>query len=122
MKLDEWFDTAFCRPAARPLAEALAHTRITPNHVTGLSALVGVLAGICFALDGRMPMIGAILFLGMMVLDCTDGQLARLKGGGTWRGRVLDGLADMVCAFSVHLGMLIHLTRGGLTVGGYTFK
>ena len=117
--LDETFDTVFCRPLANPFARLLSRTPVTANQVTLLSALVGAVAGLLYAFPGWGPAYGALLLLAMMVLDCTDGALARMRGGGTWQGRVLDGVADLVSTFSVHLGMCIALTVQGASFRYY---
>jgi len=42
-----------------------------------------------------------------VILDCSDGQLARLKKNGTPIGRLLDGIADYVVVTSVYIGIAI---------------
>src|SRR4051812_44202085 len=72
------------RPAGRVLA-ALAHRAgLTPNAVTGLSAVV-TLSGLVLLVTVRPlwwegPAVAALLLLGY-ALDSADGQLARLRGG-----------------------------------------
>jgi phosphatidylglycerophosphate synthase len=46
-----------------------------------------------------------------LVLDCADGQLARLRGGGTVWGRVVDGIGDYLTAIAAHLGLVAWLAR-----------
>ncbi len=108
--LDESFDAGFCRPLARPIARAASKTPLTPNQLTLIATFFGVLGGALFALPGLWPAVGAAIYLGMMVLDCADGELARLRGGGSWRGRVLDGIGDLTSATAIHVGMLVHLS------------
>ena len=115
--LDEWFDGVFCRPVGNRVADLLEPTPITADAVTFASGALGVLAGVCFAGLGWWPLVGGVVLLGVMILDCVDGELARRRGGGGWRGRILDGLADLATAFSIHLGMLIHLVRVDTYVG-----
>jgi len=117
--MDETFDHWICRPMGRRLAQTLVGTRITADQVTGVAALFGTLAGVGFAFPWPGPAIGAGSLFLMMVLDCTDGEIARMRGGGSWRGRVLDGMADLATAFSVHLGMLLYLVRQQPLVRGY---
>jgi phosphatidylglycerophosphate synthase len=116
--LDEWFDAVFCRPLARGLAERVAqHTRLSPNQITLASGLVGVIAGGFYASSGLWILVGGVLFLTMMVLDCADGDLARLRGGGTWRGRVYDGVADLATAISVHVGICLNPVWSEMSYG-----
>lgn len=117
--LDESFDALVCRPLGKRVALALLPSPITANEVTGTAALCGVASGVGFAMPWPGPFFGSLFLFVVMILDCADGELARLRGGGDWRGRLLDGLADFVTAFSVHLGMLLYLQRTGVTVYGY---
>ncbi|MBX3248730.1 MAG: CDP-alcohol phosphatidyltransferase family protein [Myxococcales bacterium] len=120
MVLDEAFDSAFCRPIARRIAKAAAPTRLQPNHITAIATVFGVTGGVLFAFPGYGPLYGALLYLTMMVVDCADGDLARLRGGGTWRGRILDGLGDMVSFIAVHVGVWLHLWFYDPTFFDYT--
>ncbi len=56
-----------------------------------------------------VPAAGLLLI--SMILDCADGQLARLRGGGSLLGRMLDGTADYVSALAVHIGMALYLSE-----------
>src|SRR5689334_3327751 len=103
--LDESFDALVCRPLGRLVARGFMRTTVTANQVSGMAAFCGAAAGAAFSLPYPFPSYGGILLFTMMVLDCADGEVARQRGGGSWRGRVLDGLADLVTAASVHIGM-----------------
>jgi len=118
--LDEFFDMVFCRPLGRSLAQRLARTRLTANHVSAVAGVFGVAAGVLYGMPWPFPSLGALAMLTFMVLDCTDGDLARLKGGGGWRGRMIDGYADAITAFSVHLGMVIAIFRADVPLFDYT--
>ena len=123
MNLDEWFDSFFARKAAAPIA-SLCHRyapSITPDRITAAVALFGLILAPFYGGGGYWPIVGALLFVWVMVLDCADGQLARLRGGGSWQGRVVDGLADMIGAVSCHVGMMIALATGNVKVLGHTF-
>jgi phosphatidylglycerophosphate synthase len=41
------------------------------------------------------------------ILDCSDGQLARIKKNGSPFGRLLDGIADYIAAIAVYVGIAI---------------
>jgi hypothetical protein len=116
--LDESFDAIVCRPLGKLVARGFLRTTVTANQVSLMSAFCGAAAGCLYALPWPLPGYGAILMFIMMVLDCADGEVARKRGGGTWRGRVLDGMADLVTAFSIHLGMLLYLERSGAQLYG----
>ncbi len=116
---DEFFDAIFCRPLGRAIAQALAKTSATPNKVTLTTGLLSLSLFPLFAGSGLWPVAGALMMLLIMVLDCSDGELARLSGGH-WSGRVVDGFADTACAVSAHLGMLFALVQAKPVIAGYT--
>jgi phosphatidylglycerophosphate synthase len=89
------------RPVAAVLLVPLAKTRITPNQITFLSLVTFVGAMVLLALSqGRHTLIYATLVLQLSyVLDCTDGQLARLKQMSSPVGAHLDFLMDELKAF-----------------------
>ncbi len=89
------------RPLAAVLLVPLAKTRISPNQVTFLSLLTFVGAMVWLALGhGRQTLVYAVLILELSyVLDCTDGQLARLTHRSSPVGAHLDFLMDELKAF-----------------------
>jgi hypothetical protein len=114
---DELLDAYVNRPLAEKLVARVApYPSITPNLLTGVSALFGTLAGVGFV---YAPAVGSVCLFVSMVVDCSDGQLARLRGGGSLYGRILDGYADYWVAFSVHLGMLISIVQSKATLFGH---
>src|SRR6478752_5709290 len=102
------------RRLGRYLAAAAHLVRLTPNMVTAISGLCSFDAIIALALFP--PAIGlaigvtAGLVLGY-ALDSADGQLARLRGGGSRSGEWLDHMVDAVKISSLHLAVLIFLFR-----------
>jgi Phosphatidylglycerophosphate synthase len=89
------------RPLAAVLLVPLAKSRITPNQITFLSLATFVAAMALLALErGHLGLVGAVLVLELSyVLDCTDGQLARLKHQASPVGAHLDFLMDELKAF-----------------------
>ncbi len=110
-------DILWNKLVARPLAAAvivpLARTRITPNQVT-LATLPVFLAGAALLIAcptwGALVAGAAILELSY-VLDCADGQLARLKGTSSPVGAHLDFLMDELKAFVLVGAVAIRLWR-----------
>ena len=97
LEVEEPIDVWVHRPPAYVLARLLVPTPISPNMVTVGSILVGCAAGACiFArFAHHLPVAGALVFCSA-VLDCCDGQLARLRKSSSAFGRMLDGVADLV--------------------------
>ena len=80
------------RPVSLPLASVLAKTRITPTHVTYISALLSIGGGVAFAF--RAYVLGAVLTLLGSITDCVDGDLARALGQTSKSGSYLDHVLD----------------------------
>ena len=91
-----WFTEWIARPPAAAVVYALRNTPITPNQVTFVSAVIA--AGACamfIFLPGWYWLIAAaFVFEFSFILDCADGQLARLRKIASPIGHQLDFLMD----------------------------
>jgi phosphatidylglycerophosphate synthase len=110
---DILWDRFVARPLAAVLLLPLARTRITPNQVTFLSLAVFVAAMALLALQPGYPwLVGAVLVLELSyVLDCLDGQLARLRHRSSPVGAHLDFLMDELKAFLLVAACGVRLWR-----------
>ena len=68
--------------------------RLSPNHVTALSTVVGLAAAACFAL-GRFALAAWLVILSGL-LDSSDGWLARRTGRMSKLGGFIDSCLDRV--------------------------
>ena len=94
------------------IADLVKNTSITPNMITVLSIFVGVGAGFLFYYDNLLYNIGGILLLVCAnILDCVDGQLARLTGIKSKIGRILDGFAGDLWFASIYIGFALRLAN-----------
>jgi phosphatidylglycerophosphate synthase len=67
---------------------------------------MGITAGCFYSLGHPVYFkIGAFFFLLFNILDCSDGQLARLKKTGTPVGRIIDGISDYIATIAVYIGI-----------------
>jgi len=104
--VEEFLDLVLYRPLAFLLVRAIYRTPVTPNQLTLLSMLFGIIGGAFFAAGTPGAFgAGAVFFFLYNVVDCSDGQLARLKNSGTHLGRILDGVADYVTAVAAYAGI-----------------
>ncbi len=105
---DGFFTTFFVSSYSRYVARAAARMRFTPNQITVLSMLVGVLAALGFAKGERWSLIaGAALLQVAFMLDCVDGQLARYTRNFSRFGAWLDSVFDRGKEFLVYAGLAI---------------
>ena len=102
------------RKLGRLLAALAFHAGLTPNAVTGISALFTATAIALLALVAPSWGLG-LAVTGCLVVgyafDAADGQLARLRGGGSPAGEWLDHMVDAAKIASLHLALLIGLYR-----------
>lgn len=98
------------RPLGRRLAAAAHVAGLTPNQVTAASALA---TGTGIAVVALAPsawwkglLVAALLVLGY-ALDAADGQLARLRGGGSKAGEWLDHVVDAAKTSCLHLAVAV---------------
>jgi len=102
-KRDNFWTEWISRPPAAVLVWMLQRTRVTPNQVSFLA--IAVAAGGCAALIFWRTWLGLIvggLVLQLAyVIDCVDGQLARIKSMASPVGALLDFMLDEVKAFMV---------------------
>ncbi len=105
-ELEERLDLLFYRPLGFLVAWPLRQSRVRPNQVSVASMLFGLAAGALFwRASPAAAVLAAIACLAANVLDCADGQLARLQGSSSPIGYLVDGAADYVGTTAVFLGM-----------------
>jgi len=109
-----WWTEWVCRPPAAVFVYFLQGTRITPNQVTILSTLVCAGAGAMFVtLPGHLWAVAAALVFELsFVLDCVDGQLARLRKKASPLGHLFDFLNDEIKAMLIFGCIAARLWRG----------
>jgi hypothetical protein len=96
--IENWLDRVFYRPIGFKIAMLLRPTKITPNAITIFSIFVGVFACLLFYPDDYLliNLVGFALLIFANILDCVDGQLARITGIKSEVGRILDGFCGDV--------------------------
>lgn len=102
------------RKAGRLFAAAAYRVGATPNQVTAVSALFTYAGIAVIALATPSPLVGAAVCALLVVgyaLDAADGQLARLRGGGSIAGEWLDHVVDAGKISALHLAVLIAAYR-----------
>jgi CDP-alcohol phosphatidyltransferase len=119
LEVEEVLDLVLYRPLALVFVRFVYKTPLTPNGVTFMSLLSGLAAAFFFSQGTVSGMAwGGIWYAIANVLDCSDGQLARLQGSGTPLGRLVDGVVDWVISVAIFVGLGMGLQRstGDLSV------
>ena len=105
-------DRIFYRPIGFRIARMLRGTGITPNMVTVVSIFVGAAVGFFFYHDDLIYNVcGILLLVCANILDCVDGQLARLTGIKSAIGRILDGFAGDIWFTCIYVGFALRLSH-----------
>jgi phosphatidylglycerophosphate synthase len=111
---------AYSRFVNRKLGRVLAAVSyvlgLTPNQVTAISAAFTFTGIALIALVDPAPWLGVVVCLALVVgyaFDAADGQLARLRGGGSRSGEYLDHMVDSAKISALHLAVLISWYRFG---------
>lgn len=77
---EHWAGRLYVRRLSPYVTRLLIPTRITPNGVTWLMIAVGVAAAFLLAVDSVLAAVGAVLLIqAQILLDCSDGELARWR-------------------------------------------
>ncbi len=98
------------RPTGRRIAAVAFKAGLTPNQVTAISAAFTFGGIVVLALVPVSPWLGVLVTCLLVIgyaLDSADGQLARLRGGGTLAGEWLDHVVDCVKVATLHSAVLI---------------
>lgn len=106
IETEEAVDLVVYRPLGFVIAKLLQRSSLTPNHVSVASLCFGIAAGVLFwqGSAGAFAAAAAAYFA-CNALDCADGQLARLRGGSTPFGYVVDGAIDYAASVTVFVGI-----------------
>lgn len=102
------------RPLGRVAAAAAFRLGLTPNLVTAASGALSLASMVLLTLTEPSWVLGLIVAAGLAAgsaLDSADGQLARLRGGGSQAGEWLDHVVDAARLPALHLAVLIALLR-----------
>jgi len=101
-----WMARHINRKVSLAVTRRLMRTAVTPNHMTGVSMLLGLMGAACFTYSAHaMQVLGALLFLSHSILDGCDGELARLKFMESRLGGVLDFWSDNIVHIAVFAAM-----------------
>ena len=102
------------RPIGRVFAAAAYPLGLTPNTVTGISAVFTFSGIAVIALAPPTLTVGIVVTVLLVIgyaLDSADGQLARLHGGGSMLGEWLDHVIDSFKIATLHSAVLVMMAR-----------
>lgn len=97
---------------ARFLLPLALKTSATPNQITALHGLTGILAGLFIARGTKTDFVVAFFLAELrMILDCLDGVVARARNIRSPMGRTIDEFGDAVGYIGMQLGAFYFIHR-----------
>ncbi|MCK5221358.1 MAG: CDP-alcohol phosphatidyltransferase family protein, partial [Candidatus Aminicenantes bacterium] len=111
---EEAIDLFLFRPVSFVITKFLVKLPVTPNQISFMSMISGIISGIFFSFGDKKSFIyGGLFYLLCHIFDLIDGMIARLKKNGTPLGRIIDGWVDYITTVAVFVGMYIGLIKVG---------
>src|SRR5436305_6829668 len=103
------------------MTRMLIRTPVTPNGVTWLMILAGVLAAAALTLPGLGWAIVAVALIQLqLLLDCCDGEVARWRGVSSPTGIYLDRVGHYLTESLLPVALGIRADGGWHHLGGWT--
>ncbi|MFD5631222.1 CDP-alcohol phosphatidyltransferase family protein [Streptomyces sp. NPDC127072] len=102
---EHWAGRLYMREISLRVDPFLVNARITPNQLTYLMVVAGVLAGAALLVPGLTgALLGAILIQLYLLLDCVDGEIARWRKQTSITGVYLDRVGHYLSEAALLVG------------------
>jgi phosphatidylglycerophosphate synthase len=102
---EHWAGRLYMREISLRIDRHLVNTRVTPNQLTYLMTLSGVLAAPALLVPGIAGAVLGVLMVQLyLLLDCVDGEIARWKKQYSLAGVYLDRVGAYLCDAAVLVG------------------
>ncbi|MDR8408492.1 CDP-alcohol phosphatidyltransferase family protein [Nonomuraea sp. 3-1Str] len=103
---EHWAGVLYMRRMSIYVTWLMTKTPVTPNQLTWVMTLAGVAAGVVLALPGFWAVVVAALLVQVyLLLDCSDGELARWTGKTSLTGVYLDRVGAYFTEAAVLVGL-----------------
>jgi phosphatidylglycerophosphate synthase len=118
---EHWAGRLYVRKLSPYVTRALLPTGVSPNTVTWAMILVGVLAAAVLTLPGVLAAaVAALLIQCQILLDCTDGEIARWRKQFSVAGVYLDRFGHYFTETLLPIALGIRADGGWDEIGTYT--
>lgn len=107
---DGFLSTFLVRPVSRRITPLAVARGVRASTVTAVALVLGLLAAVAYSLAATgattaWRVLGSLLLLASLVVDCVDGEVARSTRTFSARGGWLDVGADRVKEYAVYAGL-----------------
>ncbi|GLU49612.1 CDP-alcohol phosphatidyltransferase family protein [Nocardiopsis ansamitocini] len=114
---EHWAGRLYMRDLSPYLSTVFVRMGVPPNPITYLMMAFGVLAGVALAFGGLWSAIlAAVLIQIYLLLDCSDGEVARYTGRTSVAGIYLDRIGHYLSEIALLIGLGIR-AQGGFEAG-----
>lgn len=113
---DGFFSTFVLRKISIRITSVLVERNISPNAITLFSLLIGFIAAYMSAQANYL--VGGLLLLLSLILDCVDGEIARYKNQFSALGAWLDALSDRAKEFVYIFALIFSIDEEKAWWGG----
>ncbi|MFD5116446.1 CDP-alcohol phosphatidyltransferase family protein [Streptomyces sp. NPDC058220] len=102
---EHWAGRMYMREISLHVDPYLVNTRISPNQLTYLMVVVGVIGGAALLVPGLTgAILAVVLFQIYLLLDCVDGEVARWRKQTSITGVYLDRVGHYLCEAALLIG------------------
>jgi phosphatidylglycerophosphate synthase len=103
---EHWAGVLYMRAISIRVTWLFTKTPVTPNQLTWIMTLAGIASGFVVALPGLWAALGAALLIQVyLLLDCSDGELARWTGKTSLTGVYLDRIGAYFTEAALLVGL-----------------
>jgi phosphatidylglycerophosphate synthase len=118
---EHWAGRLYMRRLSPYLTQRLLATSLSADTITWLMVPVGLAAALALTIPGPLGGVGAVLLVQLqMLLDCSDGELARWRGSFGPKGIYADRFAHHVTDAALACALGIRADGGWDSIGGWT--
>ena len=118
---EHWAGRLYMRRVSPHLTRLLIPTPLTPNAVTWMMLGCGLLAAGALSVPGLWTALAAVALIQLqLLLDCSDGELARWRRVGSPAGIYLDRVAHFATESALPIGLGVRADGGWDSIGGWT--
>ncbi len=118
---EHWAGRLYMRRLSPYLTRVLVATPLTPNAVTWLMIAAGLLAAVALSFPGLWTAVAAFALIQLqLLLDCSDGELARWRQISSPVGIYLDRIGHYVTEAALPIALGVRADGGWDSIGGWT--